>query len=135
MIPQVLQNLLTLSLWISGILLQSRGGGGGVGAESKGLRKLEISIAAQCECIPRHWQRFVRHPFVRRRDKPTPLPFPRTKGWRRDRRQCPGLLSTLGAASPKSYVCRLEYNAPLYNIQKKSVKKCDMESAHNLDIH
>ena len=29
----------------------------------------------------------------------------------------------------------LEYNAPLYNIQKKSVKKCDLESAHNLDIH
>ena len=32
-----------------------------------------------------------------------PPPFPQTKDWRRDRRQCPGLLSTLGAASPKSY--------------------------------
>ena len=39
------------------------------------LNKLEISIAAQCECIPRHWQRFLRPPlFEGGTNLPPPLP-------------------------------------------------------------
>ena len=81
-------------------------------SEKKIWKKLEISIAAQCECIPLALAAIFASSFCSKEGQenlpPPPPPFPRTKGWRRDRRQCPGLLSTLGAASPKS--CRLEYN-------------------------